>query len=287
MLDHMKVEDSKTGNTVSFKTEIHINGGHHDGEDDKDQEDGDNDNDRNSGKHRNGNTDNKHFHVNYTVYMPQTNPLELINQFGKTTLPDFKGPVRLTSKFGSLRTGNLDNVQSVDVEFGNAIIGDIHNGKITLKYDDKSTVGKLSGSVKIDNEFTDLVQYNVGDDINDLNINEQFSDIRVVVSKDFSAHFTIHTNFGDFSNHTDFSFSDKPENSEDDNGSIRFDKDFSGISGAGKANVRIRTNFGNVSLAHNILTREELDKEKKERKEHKERKEKKEKKEQSEDEESK
>jgi len=42
--------------------------------------------------------------------MPAVNPLNVENSFGKTTVPDLKGEVNLTSKFGSLTTGKLDNV---------------------------------------------------------------------------------------------------------------------------------------------------------------------------------
>ncbi|MBS1936081.1 MAG: hypothetical protein JST96_18920, partial [Bacteroidetes bacterium] len=151
MLDHIKVEDSQSENTVRFKTDVHINGNHNDGDDDDNDGDDDKGDKKNRSVRRHGYTDNQQFHINYVVYMPSTNPLELMNSFGKTTVPDFKGLENITSKFGSLTAGNLSNVDAIDVEFGKADIGDVHNGKITFKFDDKSTVGKLSGTVKITN----------------------------------------------------------------------------------------------------------------------------------------
>ena len=45
--------------------------------------------------------------------MPAVNPLEIENSFGKTKVPDMTGEVNLTSKFGGLTTGKLDNVDEM------------------------------------------------------------------------------------------------------------------------------------------------------------------------------
>lgn len=281
ILDKIKVTDSRSENTIYFKTDIgHINGNNNsndkedDGDDDKDDKD---DKGSKNHQHKNYNNNNQQFHINYMVYMPADNPLQIENSFGKTMVPDFKGLVSLTSKFGSLKAGNLDNVELIDVEFGEGHIGDVRNGKIAFKFDDKSTVGKLSGVVKITNEFSDLVQYNVSNNIEELTINESYSSIRVIVQKELSASFSIHTNFGDFHNNTDFKLNEKAEY-DDDNTGVHFDKDYTGISGDGKAKIKIKSSFGEIRLAHTPASKEE-EKEHAEKKERKEKKEKKEKKE--------
>jgi hypothetical protein len=279
ILDKIKVSDSKSDNTVFFKTDVgHISGNNNSNDKDDDGDDDKDDGNKNKNHHRHSYTDNQQFHVNYVVFMPATNPLFIENSFGKTTVPDFKGPANITSKFGSLNAGNLDNVEAIDVEFGSAHIGNIHNGKLILKFDDKSSVGKISGSVKITNEFTDLIQYEVSNEIEELTINEQYSQIRVVVSKELSANFNIHTSFGEFNNHTDFKLTNKIENDDDDSG-IHFDKDYGGTTGEGRAKIKIKSGFGEVTLSHTAVSKEELEKERAEKKEHKEKKEKKEKKE--------
>ena len=281
ILDKIKVSDSRSDNTIYFKTDVgHINGNNNnndkddDGDDDKDEKDNKS---NQSHHHKNYSNNNQQFHINYVVYMPVGNPLQIENSFGKTTVPDFKGLVSLTSKFGSLTAGNLDNAELVDVEFGEGHIGDMHNGKIIFKFDDKSTVGKLSGIVKIANEFSDLVQYNVSDNIEELTINESYSSIRVIVHKELSASFSIHTNFGDFHNNTDFNLNEKAEY-DDDNSGVHFDKDYTGTSGDGKAKIKIKSSFGDIRLSHTAASKEE-EKEHAEKKERKEKKEKKEKKE--------
>jgi len=254
ILNKITVNDSQVGNTISFKTNVGNIPGKKKGNDNDENEVDDNDGKSKSSSGKGYN--NKEFRIDYIVYMPSANPLQIINQFGKTVLPDFKGLVNLTSKFGGLSSGNLDNVEAIDVQFGEAQIGDIHNGKLTFKFDGKCNVGKLSGSVKIVNEFSDLVQYYVSNAIEELTISESYSSIRVIVPKDLSAHFEIHTNFGDFKNNTDFTFTDKATNSDDDMG-IHFDKDYTGTIGDGKAKIKIKSSFGDIKLSHTASSKEE------------------------------
>ncbi len=281
MLDHIKVTDSRADNEVKFKTDIHINGGNHnDGDDNDDDGDDDKDNKDNKNRSRHHNGNNQEFHVNYIVYMPTTNPLQLENSFGKTTVPDFKGLVNITSKFGGLTAGNLDNVESIDVQFGKADIGNIKNGKVNLQYDDRVYIAGVSGNAKIVVAFSGHTQVGIDNKIEDLSINESYSTLRLIAQKDLSANFSIHTNFGDFHNSTDFPIQ---EEKEDDNSGPKFDKDFTGTVGDGKAKIKIKSSFGDVRLSHTGMSKDD---EEKERAEKKERKEKKEKKEKKEDEES-
>jgi len=283
ILDHIKVTESQSDNTVRFKTDIHINGGNHDGDDN--DNDGDDDKDNNNNRNRNRhNNNNQQFHVNYVVYMPATNPLSLENSFGKTTVPDFKGSANLTSKFGSLTAGNLSNVESIAVEFGKAEIGDVHNGKLTFKFDDRTEIGKLSGSIKLNIEFSGHVQFNVSNNIEELTLNESYSSIRMIVQKELSADFSIHTSFGSFHNGTEFNISATKD--DDDNGP-HFDKDYTGTLGGGKAKIKVKSSFGDVKLSYTGLTKDEEEKERAEKKEKKEKRERKEKKETKESEESK
>jgi hypothetical protein len=236
MMDEIEVRDSRDGNTISFKTDIgdindHGNGKHNKHKDD----DGNNDNDRK-------------FYIDYKVYMPAVNPLEIENSFGKTTVPDLKGQVNLTSKFGSLTTGKLDDVDEIDVEFGTASLGPIHNGDITFKFNGKSQIASVSGNVKIKSEFSGNVQFDVDNNIQELTLYESYSTIKMKVTKALSANFDIHTSFGNFHNNTDFNIKEQKE--DDDNGP-RFDKDYSGKAGDGKAKIKIKSSFGNVRVSDN------------------------------------
>ncbi|HTS44245.1 MAG TPA: hypothetical protein VMH01_07595 [Puia sp.] len=239
MMDEIEVSDSRDGNTISFKTKVGEINDHgynkkHNRDESHGNRDGDNDGDRK-------------FYIDYKVYMPANNRLKIENSFGKTTVPDFNGQVNLTSKFGSLTTGKLADVDEIDVEFGTADLGPVHNGDITFKFNGKSHIASVSGDVKIKSEFSGDVRFDVDNNINELTISESYSTIKMAVTKALSANFNIHTSFGSFHNNTDFTI--KEDKDEDEDTGPHFDKDFSGKAGDGKAKIKIKSSFGNIRLS--------------------------------------
>ena len=227
ILNQIDVREDKGDHTFSFRTkvgEIH---------------------NQNSSHHNDGG-DNRTFYIDYVIHMPAGNPLDVHNDFGRTEIPDFKGPINLTSKYGSLTAGNLANVGNIDVEFGKCTIGEVTNGKIVLQYDGNSRIGKIHGSVRIVSEFSSHVQLSVGEKIQELSVNESYSGIRMVVDKDVSAQISIHTNFGEFRNESEFTIKEKNEG--DDEGGPKFDKDYSGTLNEGKAQIKVKSEFGSLRL---------------------------------------
>jgi hypothetical protein len=230
MLDKIEVTDKQSGDLISFKTDV-----------------GDiNDNGKGSHHKNNDNGEDRKFYIDYKIHMPAVNRLNLENSFGKTTVPDLKGETSLTSKFGSLTAGKLDNVDEIDVEFGSADIGPVNNGTITFKFNSKSRVANVSGSVKLKCEFSGDVEFGVDNNIQELTVLESYSTVRMMVSKTLSANFEVHTSFGNFMNKTDFEISEAKD--DDDQYGPRFDKDFSGKAGGGKAKIKIKSSFGKVRL---------------------------------------
>jgi len=228
ILDQIEVHEDKADHVISFHThvgEIHNHG---------------------NSRHDDGG-DNRTFYIDYVVHMPAVNPLDLHNDFGRTEVPDLKGLVNLTSKYGSLTAGNLANVGNIDVEFGKATLGDITNGKIVLQYDGSTHIGTLCGNVRIVSEFSNRIQLNVGGCLTDLSVSESYSGIRMVVDKNLSAQITIHTNFGEFHNESEFSIKEKHED-EGDMGP-KFDRDYSGTIGDGKAQIKVKSEFGSLRLS--------------------------------------
>lgn len=233
IIDKLNVKDWKEGHTINFKTSVNdIQNGGSGG--------------RNSGGRR-GEGD-RAFFVDYKIHMPTGNRLEIENSFGKIEVPDFKGPVTLTSKFGSLNTGKLDNVDLIDVEFGKAMISEVNSGKVVFKYNDLSRIGKVNGNVKITSEFSSNCQFNIADNIKELTVLESYSKIRLIVDKSLSASIDVHTSFGSFRNESQFSISENKEDNTDYG--PHFDKDYSGKAGEGRAHIRIKSSFGTVRLSH-------------------------------------
>jgi hypothetical protein len=227
ILNKIDVKDERTGHDINFKTnvdEIHEGNG-------------------NKGHHNDG---NRSFYIDYVIHMPANNPLDIANSFGKTEIPDFKGEVSLTSKFGSLTTGKLDKVALIDVEFGKANIAEVNDGKVVFKFNGQSRIGMVNGNVKITSEFSNHVQLTVGN-IQELSISESYSGVRMIVTKSLSAEFDVHTSFGSFHNESEYSI--REQKGDDDMGP-HFDRDYSGKAGDGKAKIRIKSSFGSVRLAY-------------------------------------
>jgi hypothetical protein len=243
IMNELDVKEVQSGRIISFKTkvgEIHNNDGKHHGKDDEDRS----------------------FYIDYVVRMPATNRLMVENSFGKTEISDFKGLVNLTSKFGSLSTGRLDNVDAIDVEFGKAYISEVANGKVIFKFNKESRIGKVNGNVKISSEFSHNVQFNVADNIQDLAVSESYSTVRMVVTKSLSAQFNVHTSFGSFHNDSEFNIKEKREDSDS---GPHFDKDYSGQAGDGKAMIKIKSSFGTVRLSYTAAAPGSKDKDKKDK----------------------
>jgi len=230
IMDRIEVHENKDDHEISFKTDV-------------------NDINNNNNERHKGEEGNRSFYIDYVIHMPAANALWLENSFGKTAVPDMEGEVNLTSKFGSLTAGKLQNVEAIDVEFGTAAIAEITNGKIVLKFDKESKIGKINGNVKISSEFSHNVQFGVGDDIEDLSVFESYSGIRMVIDKSLSADIQVHTSFGNFHNESSVLINEHKED-EGDYGP-HFDKDYSGQAGDGKAKIRIKSSFGSVRLSYN------------------------------------
>jgi len=249
IMDELDVKEVQSGHIISFKTkvgEIHNNDGK---------------------RHGKGEDEDRSFYIDYVVRMPAANRLMVENSFGKTEVGDFKGLVTLTSKFGSLNTGQLDNVDVVDVEFGKAFIAGVANGKVIFKFCKESRIGRVNGNVKISSEFSHNILFNVADNIQDLAVNESYSTVSMVVSKSLSAQFDVHTSFGSFHNDSEFNIREKRE---DPDTGPHFDKDYSGQAGDGKAKIKIKSSFGTVRISYTGAAPREKDKKDKGDKEDKE-----------------
>ncbi|MEO6491083.1 MAG: hypothetical protein ABIO04_14160, partial [Ferruginibacter sp.] len=182
--------------------------------------------------------------INYTISMPASNPLEIKNEFGSTTIPDYKGEVELTSKFGKLNTGNLSNVKSIQVEFGKANLGNIPGGTITIKYS-KASIAKLSGAIKMNVEFSSKVVLNLDNNLTSLYLNTSYSSINLRPIGDLPASYAISTSFGSFKNRTSAKFTD---DEEDGDHGPKFDHEYTGKSGGGSIPVKVKSSFSTIVL---------------------------------------
>jgi hypothetical protein len=230
ILDNIYVDDSKDGNEIEFKTRM-----------------------KNEKMNwNNGNEKNykeMSMSINYVVYMPATTPLHATNQFGPMSVPDFKGPVTLVSKFGSLTTGNLSNVKEVNVEFGEAWIDAINGGRVVVKFS-RGSIKSMSGTVEARFEFCDKMRINVDNNVRDLNVRSSYSNLYINTATNLSSAINVKTSFGDFTNKTNFDL--KKQGNDDDKYGPKFDKLYNGNAGAGANKLKVTADFGDVIMGHNL-----------------------------------
>lgn len=229
ILDHISIEDSKSGNTVSFKTKF--------SDDNKVWNKDD------KGKHY-----NEGMEINYVVYLPSGNALKAENQFGKMIVPDYRGEAELESKFGSLTTGKISNAKEVSVEFGKVDIGNISGGKLNIKFSN-GNVNKLSGNVNSNLEFS-KVKLNIDNDVKSLDIDNSYSTVYLDLDKNLSASYDITTSHGNFSNESSFTI--KKEGNDEKSYGPKFTNRYSGTSGSGSTKLKVNSSFGEIITGHNL-----------------------------------
>jgi hypothetical protein len=229
ILDRISIEDGKKDGGVYFKTKF------------------EKEKDKNWGK-----GEKQGFHIDYIVYAPARNPLNAHNEFGPMTIGDYNGEVSLQSKFGSLTTGKLTNVKKVSVEFGKANIGSINNGKIEIKFS-KASIENLDGDVDVNFEFCDVAKLKVDNNTSALNINNKFSQLYLDLNTNISASFNISTSFGELKNKTNFQIKEEGEDDDDNkHHGPKFNKKYSGKTGGGNTTMKIKSEYGQVTLGHNL-----------------------------------
>lgn len=228
ILDNIYIEDSKSGPAVTFRTKM-----------------------KNQKNNWNNKKDYKEMgmSINYAVYMPVNFPLNATNQFGPMILPDFSGPLNATSKFGSITAGRLTNVKSLNMEFGEARVESVNGGVVSLKFG-KADIRLIQGNTETRIEFCDKVRLGVDNSTRDLNIRSSYSKLYLNAANNCSSSFDIKTSFGEFTNKSSFNI--KKQGGDDDSHGPKFDKQFNGTSGNGSNRLRVKSEFGEVILGHNL-----------------------------------
>ncbi len=229
IIDGITVSNSQGGNEITFKTKMEGN--------------------------NNSKGEKSSMSVDYSVYMPESNPLKLSNEFGATIVPDMKGTVELTSKFGSLITGVLSDVKRINVEFGSTTIESINNGDVHVSYS-KATLQKVSGNVKLNFDFCGGVKVNLDNSLTGLELNSSYSTINLRPSANLSANYVVNTSFGSFKNRSGIKF----DSDKDDEDGPKFDFRYEGKSGNGSVPIKINDSFGKIILGD--ASQEDMDEEK-------------------------
>lgn len=216
---------------------------------------------------KNGQEERRGVQVNYLIYMPSKNPLDISNRYGKTELDDFSGPVNISSSYGSLTSGRLDNpANQVKVSYGSASIDNFINGNLSVAYGSltlnqaaklnatikygKATIAQLSQGGDFNIAYTGGFKIDeVDKSVKNLNINSSYSGVSLGLEEGANFDFDVTVNYAGFNYSNSrvnlveqITSSDKPK-------SWSPSKNYKGQIGKGSDNrIIIKSNYGGVKF---------------------------------------
>lgn len=214
---------------------------------------------------KNGKEERRGVQVNYEIYMPAKNPLEINNRYGSTEIDDFNGPVNISSSYGSFSSGKLDNpANQVKVSYGSANIANYTNGNLSVAYSSlkMTQADKLSASIKyssakiarLSNGGTFDLAYGGGFKIDEVDksvknlvINSSYSGVTLGLPENSDFDFDVTVNYAGF-NYNDNKIGVINQLTDTDKAKVWTPtKNYKGKIGKGSdSRIIIKSNYGGV-----------------------------------------
>ncbi len=250
LLSKVSINNSKVGSKVSFKTNIAK---------------------ENVWNLLSGNNKNiyRRIEINYVIYMPTRNALDISNQWGIIELPDFEGKVVINCSYTNLIAQSLSNTAEIHINNGDAKIAklkmsdlNISYGNLSLGSADQLTAVVNFSSAKIGKINTSGVinmQYGTGLQIDDLDknmknlsVNSSFSNVKLGLSDTKNANFNVTVRNGSFSyNNPAINMASKnPADSTANSGQWQPSQNYRGQVGKGSTTktIKINSSYGSVKF---------------------------------------
>ena len=248
-LEGVSINDSRESNLISFKTAISKNKSSWWGI-----------------KRKLGGEEKRGVQVNYQIYMPSKNALDISNKYGSTSVSNFDGVLNLNVSYGSLSAGALRNpANKIEVKYGSASIETLVSGSVDVAYgslqiDNSETlnaniryssakIGKLQHSGDIHLKYSGGFKIDeISSQLKDLNIDAAYSAVSLGFNPSSNFNFDVTVNYAGFK------FDDNKVNitskTPDDNAKgFNPSKNFKGNYGKGSnSNIIIKSNYGSVKF---------------------------------------
>lgn len=246
LLDGTRVLADKSGDQIAFRTEMsgNRNGNWGNGT-------------------RNGKKWRREVRVNYTLYVPGNNDLNISQQFGNVEIGNYAGAVNAKVQYGNFSAQKLSSSSNnLNVQYGKMTIQELNKGNLKQQYGGGITLGSARdinvsaqyANVTIDRLLGDAslrVQYNklhigeVAESAKVLTVSAQYAGVDVGFSDSYKGRMDVSTSYGGFS--FGKGVSAKIEGNDEDNGS--FSKHYTGnIGGGGSGQVRVNASYGEVKF---------------------------------------
>ncbi|WP_240773228.1 hypothetical protein [Pontibacter sp. SGAir0037] len=189
MLDKISIRESRTGSSISVKTEMQSM--------------------TISGNSKTG------FEINYTINMPESNPLTISNSFGDVYLAAFKGKTNIAVKYGSLKTERLGNVaNTIKLAYGSGSCGYMNGGSVDVSYGSLNLdgtndiqgssrysdfrIGNLDQALSMQIKYGSLRVDNISKNMQKINLESGFSPITLGFDQNTAFNFDVNVHFSSF-----------------------------------------------------------------------------------------
>ena len=207
--------------------------------------------------------------INYNIFMPTRNVLDISNQWGVIELPDFEGKVVINCSYTNLFAQSLSNTAEIHINNGDAKIAKLKMSDLNISYGNLSlgSADKLTAVVnfssakigKINTSGVISMQYGTGLQIDDLDknmknlsVNSSFSNVQLGLSDTKNANFNVTVRNGSFSyNNPAINVATKnPSDSTANNGEWQAAQNYKGQVGKGSTTkvIRINSSYGSVKF---------------------------------------
>jgi len=143
------------------------------------------------------------FKINYEVWIPVGNQLDLKNKYGNAFVANLNGKLKAEIKYGDLRTETVNNNADLSLGYGKAAIVKVRNLSGYISYGGLTLTD--AAEVQLDAKYSDFLidrativritskydNFNLGD-IEDLRVQTKYSNLRVNTAKAafVTAHYT-------------------------------------------------------------------------------------------------
>jgi len=196
MINSITIEEEKSANNIRLTT--HIN------------------RDKSNWWDKVMNSGKRGIQVNYVIFMPKSNPINIENKFGSTVLPDLDGNVALNLSYGKLIAGRLNgNNTTIRSSYGSAEIAAVQNavldckyGKVDLgqaktvaldlSYSGSSSIGELSNSGSVNMKYSGGFNVGLGKDITQFRMSAAYSSSTVRIDPAAHFGFDVSVSYGGF-----------------------------------------------------------------------------------------
>jgi hypothetical protein len=248
MIDAINISDNKSGDVVSFATSF-----------------------GNSNSIWNELFNNRNDHhkaeVNYTVYMPSKNALDIANRYGNTEIPDMDGRITLDCSYGNIdakalmhpdnqihvRYGSIsiDALSSADVSvsYGNFDVGSADKLNGEFRYT-SARIGKIKTAVNINAHYAGGISIDELDkNFSSFSYSSNYSNLKVGVSNATNANFDVTVRYGDFS-YGGLPVEITEKTPSDDSKGWKPTKNFKGHIGKGSSDrmINVSSSYGGVTF---------------------------------------